>query len=731
MAFGDQTSVYRFMARCLSAVMTDRRIQDDFTVYMSANWVSSAGRFASNLSSWMLPSARYQGALQALGFAEVDLGVGRLRTYAEQRITRDTVEWLLDGHMKVAGERTDYENATVEEVIEGLAGQAFTRFLNLCGLNERGQENNQILDSIAVPDAELQATCARVAKEVHEAGREHFGAKASVGEWVDFIVDEVSARRAGVLRRLEDRLREACRKWVEDTPVRVLDVVGATLAEHGAQVTLKLLAKTDSEMEHVKGELQAERQEALTLAEYVRSDVSDAIGVSRGTLSEEAESISRALQSAIQTGIIHRYSAVHREMAAKLAQDVASGVLEPLAGTLRDAADGLRIAVDADRAEAGSTPIEAWPRHEPRSDQRVPDSLKPGKSVKPVIDPDDFPALFDDLTTRSSGLAGKVDAWRSVRRIVISGDTDKPAMGQWIVTDSRWAAPEWLTVDAPPANASFTVCVSRDDLLQRSRAWLDSDGSAWKGFLSQGLRGYLSDQLPVAERAPREERFLSAIEAAFEAAEPLASIDLEILPKVHAGRELSIQPHTSPIPVAGLPVEESVRDFLVGRFKDVWDNYQEKVDQALDQSERETRVAMYSSLGGALHPMVFESLNKPIADAWEKARANSFLTPFWEARRARLLWMGVPIPRPALQALVRGWFVGRLLGLIHLQPNKVILETEDGPIKFETMLPVPGTPGGRLPGDALGVLASGDPRRCSQKESGEVSQAVHPTDRMG
>ena len=689
-SFGDQTAVFRIMARCLSAVMTDRRIQDDFTVYMSANWVQMAGKFASTRTPWMLPSPRYRGALQAMGFAEVDLGAGRLRTYAQQRITRDAVEWLLRGHLKLAKEWPEFENATVEEVIEGLAGQAFTRFLNLCGLNERGQENNQILDAIAVPDAEIQATCAGVATEVHEAGRDYFGAKASVGEWMDFLVDEVSARRAGVLKHLEDRLRDACLAWVEDTPDRILGIVGETLAEQGARVALKLLSKTKAEMEHVRGELHAERQEQLTLAEYVRSDVSDAIGVSRGTLSAESESVSQALQAAIQSGIVHRYNAVQREMAASLAEDLSRGVIEPLTGTLGNAADGLRIAIEADRATAGSTAIEAWPRHEPRSDQRVPDSLKPGKSLKSVIDPDDFPTLFDDLTTRSSGHPGKVDAWRSVRRTVISGDAETLTLGRWIHTDSKWTASEWLTVDTPPSRASFTVGISRDDLLERSRAWLDTDGSAWKVFLSQGLRGYLSDEIPDAERALREERFLSSMESAFEAAEPLASVDLEILPKVHAGYELSIQPHTSPIPVRGLPVEGKVKEFLVGSFRDVWDNYQERVDQSLDQSERETRVAVYSSLGGALHPMVFESLNKPISDAWERERANSFLIPFWEARRSRLLWMGVPIPRPALQALVRGWFIGRLLGLIHLQGNNVIFETGDGRLSFETMLPVPG-----------------------------------------
>lgn len=687
-SFGDQVAVYRFMARCLLAVMTDRHIQDDFTVYMTANWVAAAGKFTGTRNAWMLPSPRYRGALQALGFAEVDLGVGRLRTYAEQRITRDAVEWLLDGHLKLAKEGPDYERATVKEVIEGLADKAFTRFLKLCGLNERGRDNNQILDAIAVPDTELHTACAGIARRVHDDGRDHFGAKASVAEWVDFIVDEVSARRAGLVKQLEDRLRDACLKWVEDAPDRILDVVGVTLAEQGAQVALRLLARTDVEMEHVRDELHSERQEELTLAEHLRSDVSDAIGASRGTLSTESESVRAALSAAIQTGIVHRYNAAHREMAAKLAEDLRSGVLEPLDRALRDAADGLRIAVEADRGKAESASIEDWPRHDPPSDQRVPDSLKPGKSVKPVIDPDDFPDLFDGLTIRSSGREGKKDAWRAVRRIVISGDDSRSAMGTWIRKDSKWTAPEWLTVDAPPAKAAFTVRISRDDLLARSRAWLDTDGSAWKLFLSQGLRGYLSDELAPSERAPREERFLGALEAAFEAAEPLASVDLEMLPRVHAGRVLTVQPHTSPIPVAGLPVERPVRDFLAGRFKDVWDGYEERVDQALDQSERATRVALYSSLGGALHPMVFESLNKPISNAWEQARANSDLIPFWEARRSRLLWMGVPIPRPALRALVRGWFVGRLLGLIRIQGDRATLATEDGPLRLETMLPV-------------------------------------------
>lgn len=701
-SFGNQVDVYRFMARCLSAVMSDRRIQDDFTAYMTANWHNAAGKFPGKPDSWMLPSPRsYRGALQALGFAEVDLGVGRLRTYAEQRITRDAVEWLLDGHRATARDRPEYENATPQEVVEDLADRSLTRFLNDCGLNERGREHNQILDAISVPEEELRAVCTHVDNEVHNEGRDHFGSKASVSEWVDLIVDEIKARRAGVLKRLEDRIRDACRKWVEEVPDRILGVLGEALAEQGVQVALKLLDKTVAEMEHVKGELHAERQEELALTEYLRSDVSDAIGSTGGRLAADSERVKKAIASAVQTGIVRGYNAERRELGSLLAEDLRSGLIKPLVRALGDAADELRIAVEADESEPGSASIKDWPRHVPPADRRVPDALEPGKSVKSVIDPGTFPELFDDLTVRSTGLEEKVEAYRSVRKKVIAGDPDRRAAGQWIITDAKWAPREWLTVDAPPSPASFTVMIKRDHLLERSRAWLNTDG-AWKDFLSQGLREYLSDRLPPAERVPREERFRSALDAAFEAAEPLASIDLDMLPKVHPefGSGLDYRPNTSPIPVAGLPVEESVREFLVKHFKGAQENYQEKVEQALDQSERETRVAVYTSLGAALHPMVFKSLNKPIAEAWKRADNASILINFWEARRSRLLWMSAPIPRPALQALVRGWFIGRMLNLIEIRGDDAAFATEGGQFGFKAMLPVLG----RQPIDFLAAL---------------------------
>ncbi|MDE0170342.1 MAG: hypothetical protein OXS29_12670 [bacterium] len=425
--FGDQLSAYRFMARCLAAVMTDRRMQDDFTVYMKANWQASAGSFPTfGGDTLMLPDPpKYYGAIQALGFAEVDLGVGRLGTYAEQRITRDAIEFLLGDYVRAARKQRRYENHTTAEVVEELAEDAFTRFLRRCGINERGRDNNQVLDSIGLPDAELDAVFRDVADQVRYEASEEVGSKARALRWVDCIVEGVEVRRAGVLKKLDDRLRDEALKWVDHITDDIVKVVGANVADYGAQVALRLLAKADAEMEHVAEELESERQEELAWAGHLRSDVLDAIGMGPGALPADHEGVRDAIGKAIQTGLVHPYNADHRLIASRLLADLRDGVLQPLREAIEHAYDALRQAVEADRSEAGSTPIDDWPRHNPASDRLVPDALEPGASTMLVIDPDDFPSLFEEHTTDSAGRTGLEEAWTQVRRTVITGEAEQ------------------------------------------------------------------------------------------------------------------------------------------------------------------------------------------------------------------------------------------------------------------------------------------------------------------
>ena len=201
------------------------------------------------------------------------------------------------------------------------------------------------------------------------------------------------------------------------------------------------------------------------------------------------------------------------------------------------------------------------------------------------------------------------------------------------------------------------------------------------------------------------------------------SVDHEMVQQVHSGSDLRIRPVTSPIPVAGIPVEPLVREFLLSQL----DRDAETVEQTLNQSERETRVAIYTSLGGALHPMCFDSLTKPITDAWRREHDTSNLVSFWNARRSRALSRATPIPRPMLRALIRGWFIGRMLGLVELEVNSVALATERGVLRFEPMLPLRGQPwailASLLEGLCLALPAAAD-RRDAERFLGPFSQLL-------
>jgi hypothetical protein len=81
-------------------------------------------------------------------------------------------------------------------------------------------------------------------------------------------------------------------------------------------------------------------------------------------------------------------------------------------------------------------------------------------------------------------------------------------------------------------------------------------------------------------------------------------------------------------------------------------------------------IQIISTLRGAHHPVLFKSLLQPIAQRWnqENAHANR-RAAFWTKRRARLTGEAIPAPQEHIICMIRGWFTGRMLGLIQVPRN--------------------------------------------------------------
>lgn len=697
--FGDQIEIYRFMGRCLAAVMSDLTIQDHFATYMMANWDASAGNFKqadpSDPVGLLAEPPSYAGAFQALGFAEVELGTNRLEVYAEQRITRDAVEWVLFGHRDLVSGREEYQNLSEEERIDRLSEESFTRFLEKCGISQRGRENPQILDAIGLPDNQLKAELTGEANRIHSA-LEHNEDKAKPQDWIYAIVDEIEARRRGILQKWDAELRNSIAEWTADIQPRIRTQVGGFVAERGAPVAIRLLQRSAEEMQQVSRELKEKSYEEDQLSQRLRSDVGSYLSMG-GTIRADHPEIRKAIYRGLDTGVLRQYQSKLYLLASSLVEDFHQSFLAPLQRALRDAADKLR-----DDVENARTPVAGWPRHS-ESDQGVPDALVPGQSVKTLIDPARYPRLFDRLTARSLGGGSAVrEQIRGVRHQAVLGDPDKPPPAGWIEATDPWHTLETLVLGSGARRrAAFRIALGRDDILDRARKWLHTDGSAWKDYLAQGLRSYLSDDGPASqtELTRRRDRFRSQLEAAFEAAEPLASVDESVLAKVHPATEMTIRPMPGKIPVRGLALEETVTEFLTAKFE----RDREAAVRCLSKDENLTKIPIYCSLNSALHPIVFDSLMDPIAQRYKWAKDNGMVQNFWKWRRTRPLDITAPIPAPTLLAMLRGWFTGRLLGRIDSESRPIRLYSPEGVVDLPDLL---GVGGGRAP-DVLADLIEG------------------------
>lgn len=714
--FGDQTDVYRVMGRCLSAVMTDPKVQDDFVVYTAANWMSAAGSYGDGGGPrHMLMEPPYRGILQGLGYAEVDLGIERFKTYAERRMARDAIEVLIDGHRLYAVGSERFEGLPPEAIAGQLAEDRLTSFLNRAEINERGPENNQIIDAIALSIQERQITTGRIAEEIYNAVRDQIGTKAKADDWIDAIVEqaELVAPRANEI--YDGRLRERARTWTEQITGRLTTALGAVIADLGLQVASDLIALVASELDHIAEELEQERLEFEGYTAHARSNVQAVFGEMGGQVGSDHDTIARASSVAVEALVYQRMEEKSRFIARELVKDLNEAVIRPLAEAVRYALGDLQRKLRPDDVE--SALIDGWPRHLPQRDQAVPDDLIPGKTVALVIEHETFPGLFDELLAKSLGNEHDAigDRWREVRHRVVTGDfledsaTSKALDAHLLFeTVAKWQPKEAILLGGDPDRpARFKLRTARDEVVARAQAWMHRDGSAFNDFLGLGLRSYLQepdDKVDAAAARAREAAFQKALDAAFQAAEPLVNIDPVRLTEIH-GRSLSSHVVPGEIPLKNHRLERWVIDFLDSHIGASADGGHDN----LTQDGRVHRISIYSMLDGALHPAVFKSINEPIADGYRNAMSGGKIHDFWKWRRSRPLARAIPLPMPLVRALIRGWFVARVLGLLTVESSggtaEVVLRLDDRAVKSTPLVSAPGSNKPRELGAFLETLA--------------------------
>ena len=665
---GTPDRLFEMAGRSLLSWVTDAKVQGTFLAYTAGNWASTAlqqrqGDILVNVGE---PYEQGMPCFSALGFARLSVGTEYLERYACQRLVKSALTRLTRYHSdspEAQSVRREHDTDDPDLVLRELATNHLPAFLRQARLTEVGPDDNEIQDDLRPPEeSELRAVFDREARDL--CGLDAKG-QQEAEHWRSLIFEAIEQAQHQYERNYREKLETSTQRWIPAVSQRLTETVEGWIASHGLLVTAEMCRMAASYLERDVHDdlLNSDVAERQLWARNWQTSVNEALEGIRGRVANSDDRLTDALRQGVDaaswTG-----DALVSERAAQLVREVAERVVKPLEVALRRS----HASAEQDASHAVS-----WVE----GNEPPPDSLRPPAGDFSLIDPDDFPAIFQELVERSVGSSERsLEQYDTLVRQLISGSFRQgAASGEGDeglrcvrIRHDWWPSPS-TSIGGSHASTPLRVelAVSIDELETRTRAWLRRPGSGWERRLNTTIRSFVGtgDELSAPELdevqvAQNRARLINQFGAAVRAAAPLINLDENLLGLVHPNSAQDTPlVHLSAVPLASHPIETELRARLVA--SGIGDS---ALDEILSSDASISHVDITTSLAAPVSVLVAESLLRPIAERWYQCDTKQKRTDFWSRRRAKPLDEFVPVPQALLRCMTRGWYTGRMLGRI-------------------------------------------------------------------
>jgi len=663
---GTFDQLYETVGRSLLSWVTDMSVYSKFISYTTGNWAQAA---SSNTMGHVLVNAGDHQEVgyppfSALGFSRLSVGVEHFERYMvghfQQDAWRHLVNYHVDSEEALRAIKRQGRNVP-EDIINELATPYLPRFLHKAQLSEFGPDENQIVDALR-PDTMAKIATEFKANVTEVAGLSRTDYQSTAEEWIDQINQTVEECFATHHRKFEDDLEESTEDWINKVQGSVIGAAEEAVVNFGLKVASSLCRQTVAYLsDQVYDDIvQRDLPQYMDWSRQGNTWAAEDLGEITGRVSGGDERLDRYASECVRYRM-YELEAVLARRAADMSQKTARRLLSPLAQALEEA--WMQASEEAEQA-AQSAHV-ALPRGE-----------------FTLLSPDEFPALLRNLLSDTFGDAGGASQpQRQARDAIIGSQSGGDSL---IDVDQSWwpemTSPRRLTEVA--RSAAVNIATDIEALGRRARSWVRTPGTTIGRFLGLCFRQCLSDPDPstsahavvsVSRVAEFKKRFLAQIGTAIEASAPLIDLDRTLLGTVHPNPQQH-DLHFSAIPLENLPIAYEVKSALQSAGQDP-----HRADDWFTTDEGVTTIDITSAFSAPMSVLAMKSLLKPIADDWSQAAPGSDdEREFWKQRRSRPLHRFVPCSQALLACMVRGWFVGRLLGMIDTSERPRIMCVDMG-----------------------------------------------------
>ena len=699
-SYKSSIQLFEIVGAALTSWVTDVTVQQQLLSYSQSNWRQAAlnlkvsGHALVNKGNNVLNEFGLN-PFNALGFSRVSLGNHYFENYASERIAREAVQFL--AHNFEAGGaaqilRTQQPQISAAELIDRQAEDRVESFMRQCGLYPIDGVANQHYHFATDPFIEAESLirpegldafyyeCLEMAVNQVSHQGEHVAS-----DWISWIVPAVSDAALQFEAKCSPLVEANLVKWVESQPDVVLNHVITLIGDVGTQVAEAVIGKMVKRITSSNDGIIFQLKE-LTIGQTAYAQ--------QGYWSELVKTTYEGKTRRIPAGVLARQacesalvSAIFasgirmKQVTIDLLEQFVQGFLIPLQQTL--AADLMnqsgRVAKVSDWPN--------WPEH--GSKGSLSDTSTPPMSEYTVINHEKFPEVFDDLLSMTiPGLAGQDEMRRHhVRSEVLRGefleakgnqdprDIEKLNRLRPIRISNVWwpNISQHLSAPRMVSAVSFAMGLDAATIQERALEWLGQNDTPFKRLIDSSLRSYLDpkDNRNIGVNASvfqeRQASFLAQFQTAISASQPLVELDTQLMTVMYPGQshpKLAIE--VSTLPFEGHDLQEVLGNEL-SKLKGG-----EGVSSYFKSDSQINHIDITTRLSGAYPVFAISSLLMPIAQSWQ-ALSDDDRADFWDKRRARPLNEFIPAPQEHILCMLRGWFIGRCLGLVAESP-----QTEEG-----------------------------------------------------
>ncbi|MCO5305086.1 MAG: tubulin-like doman-containing protein [Microthrixaceae bacterium] len=673
--FKDQLSVYLASAKTLAAFMTSPAAQTSIGAYLQGNWEQSALGMTDHTP---FKDSSKGTVVSGMGMGSLSLGRDRFARYTAQRLARAAVEHALRAH--TVGRKVP-EEITFDGARDEAAVAQFAWFVNECQLDEIGEDRNQVLDALRPTGTESEDA-------VRASIRSHISqfAQAQPREYGGMIIQHAEHHRPSYVSSTDQAMRQRAADWVEHIVATVESVTLESLSRSGLDVTAELMRRIIDHVGDVINDLNTEVSKYQSYESQMSEGVYGALqdwGAAAMTSNNEAleKATGRAVK-ALTFGLEARL----RRTACELLDDLARNELVPLHKALLHALGALR----SDEHPPTGHPIvgiENWP-----TATIIPQSLYPALNERLVEEVESFPSAYESQLSATvrrgddpNSVLGSAEAERVAVGELLTGRGRDMSVGEVLVRRGSWW-PQLLASQRAAAPAQYELRFGGQDILDRAAEWTHRRDTALGEYVHESLRSYLAAEDPQVQ-AQRRARVLGAFQEVLAVSPPLVSISEVLAGAVH-GATPTTQFHFTAVPFAQTDLEPEL--MAIARAAGMSETATDRLARSFGTGD-EQQIEIITTLGAPVQPVVLRSVLDPIASQWGVSRSTpSERDKFWRWRRSRALPEFLPFSPDVVGMMVRGWFLGRLLGDVTYDKAAV----DQGPVEvfdpeFQTKVQFP------------------------------------------